>query len=180
MLKTCLLLLERAIRRLCLWAAAVAGAFVALIVIIGIADVFGTNLYFGPVPSALEWSEASMVVVVFAGMAYAQHRRAHVYIDLFSDRFTGMARRLSSAFGSLAAALVLGLIAWRAGILAWESFAIDERSSGLIRFPMYPVKAAMFLCCGIATLEALRQFIRASAGLPDPIAESNEQSRPTQ
>jgi TRAP-type C4-dicarboxylate transport system permease small subunit len=166
---TLIRLLDRTIRKLCLWAAAAAAVFVAFIVIVGVADVIGTNFLARPVPSALEMSEAGMVVIIFGGLAYAQYRSAHVSVDLVTARLSGVARTLAAGLAILAAILVLGLITWRAGSSALESIGIVEKSSGFLRFPVYPFKVMMFLGGAIATLEAARQFVRLCIGRPDEV-----------
>lgn len=176
---TLLRFLDAAIQRLCAWAVVVAGGFVAILVILGVADVFATHLIFGPVPAALELSEAAMVFVVFGGMAYAQNRRSHVAIDVFSARFKGRARTVTSAFALAAAVLILGLMAWRAGVSAWESFAISERSAGLWPFLIFPLKTGMWLGCLIAALEALRQLVRLCVGLPESEAANEDHDMAT-
>lgn len=169
--------LDRAIRYLNVLALALAAVFIGMIAAIGTADVVGTAFFGAPVPSALELSEAGLVIVVFLGLAYAQQRRAHITVDIFSSRFAGLARFLSVGLALVAAVLFFGFIAWRGGIAAWESVVIDERSEGLARIPLYPGKLALTLGCIIATLESLRQLVHLFLGRADleqPTLEEEE------
>lgn len=159
--------LDRAIRYCNILALGLAAVFIGLIAVVGAADVVGTAFFAAPVPSALELSEAGLVVVVFMGLAYAQQRRAHITVDIFSAKFVGLARRLSVGAALVAAVLVFGFIAWRGGIAAWESLAVGERSEGLARIPLYPGKFALTLGCLIAMLESLRQFVHLILGRVD-------------
>jgi hypothetical protein len=72
--------LDAAIRRLNVLALAVAAVFIACIAIVSTADVIGTAFFSTPVPSALELSEAALVMVVFMGLAFAQQRGAHITV----------------------------------------------------------------------------------------------------
>ncbi len=159
--------LDRSVRWLGTAALAVAAAFIGLLAIVGTADSFGTQIFSLPVPSALEMSQAGLAVVVFMGLAYAQRRRGHVTVDILFNRFTG---RIKAAFTGLALAAAIfffGFLAWRTGIGAFESVAIDERSWGLTRFPIWPSKIAVCAGCSIAMLESLRQFLHLLVGNPD-------------
>jgi TRAP-type C4-dicarboxylate transport system permease small subunit len=152
-------------------ALAVAAVFIACIAIVSTADVIGTAFFSTPVPSALELSEAALVMVVFMGLAFAQQRGAHITVDIFSARFTGVARYLSIGLALAAAAFFFGFIAWRGGIAAWESISIDERSEGLTRLPLYPGKMVLTLGCAVAMLESLRQLVHLCLGRPEPEAK---------
>ena len=50
--------------------------------LIGVADVVGTKFFDWPVPGTLEFTESTMVLVVFGALAYAQERRAHIRVEL--------------------------------------------------------------------------------------------------
>jgi TRAP-type C4-dicarboxylate transport system permease small subunit len=156
------------IRRLNTLALGCATIFIALTMLIGVADIIGTSVFAKPVPSALEMSEAFLVIIVFMGLAHAQQRRANVTVDIVSANFTGMMHKLSLGLALLTAILFFALITWRSGIAAWESISIDERSSGLIRIPLYPGRIALALGCLFAALESVRQFVHLCLGNPDP------------
>lgn len=160
-------LLDAAIRWLGTASLAIAAVFIGLLALVGTADSLGTQLLATPVPSALEFSQAGLVVVVFMGLAYAQRRRGHVTVDIFSGHFRGWAKVVFTGLALLAAIVFFAFIAWRSGIAAMESVAIDERSLGLTRFPVWPAKIALCLGCVIATLESLRQFVHLCLGNPD-------------
>lgn len=159
---------DRAIQWLGTAALAVAAVFIGLLAIVGTADSIGTQLLATPVPSALEFSEASLVVVVFMGLAFAQRRRGHVTVDILTGRLRpGWVRTGLTALALLAAIAFFAILAWRGYIAATESIAIDERSLGLTRFPIWPGKIALCIGCVIALLESLRQFVHLCRGDPD-------------
>ena len=159
--------LDAAVRWLGAAALAVAAVFIGLLAIVGAADSLGTRLFSLPVPSALEMSQAGLAVVVFMGLAHAQHRRGHVAVDIVFNRFTGRAKSVFTGLALAAAICFFAVLAWRTGIGAMESAAIDERSWGLTRFPVWPSKIAVCAGCAIAMLESIRQFLHLLAGNPD-------------
>jgi len=163
-MKPLFLFLNRSIQRLCSAALAVSAVFIAILALIGAADIFGTSILSMPVPSAVEYSEAGLVIVVFMGLAQAQRRRAHITVDIVSAKFTGVAKNLSIGIAIVGAILFFGFIAWRSGFAAWDSVMIDERSMGQMSFPVWPGKVLLFAGCAIATLESLRQFAHLLLG----------------
>ena len=162
-----LLMADTAIQRLCTASLAVAATFIGVLAIIGVADIFGTNLLGKPVPSALELSEAGLAIIVFMGLAQAQRKRAHITVDILSSRFRGWAQTASTILALLAAIIFFGFVAWRGGLAAWESVLIDERSMGQSPFQMWPGKILLCVGCAIAMLESLRQLARLLCGMPE-------------
>lgn len=146
---------------------AVAAVFIGLLALVGTADSLGTQLFAMPVPSALEMSQAGMVVVVFMGLAFAQRRRGHVTVDIITGRFEGGMKVFFTVLSLLAAICFFSFLAWRTGVAALESYVIDERSWGLTRFPIWPSKIALTFGCIIAGLESIRQMVHLCRGNPD-------------
>lgn len=163
-MKCVFLFLDKSIQRLCTAALAISAIFIGLLALIGAADIFGTSVLHMPVPSSVEYSEAGLVIVVFMGLAQAQRRRAHITVDIFSARFTGIAKNLSISIAIIGAILFFGFVAWRSGLAAWESVLIDERSMGQISFQVWPGKILLCAGCVVATLEAIRQFVHLLVG----------------
>ncbi|HKK29762.1 MAG TPA: TRAP transporter small permease [Alphaproteobacteria bacterium] len=160
-------LLDSLVRWLGTACLAVAAVFIGLLAILGAADSLGTQLFALPVPSALELSQAGLVVVVFMGLAYAQRRRGHVTVDIITGRLRGRAHMFFTGLALVAAIAFFSLLAWRSGVAAIESVAIDERSWGLTRFPIWPSKIALCFGCVVALMESLRQFVHLCLGNPD-------------
>ncbi len=161
------LMADMAIQRLCMASLAVAAAFIGILALLGAADIFGTSVLGRPVPSALEFSEATLAIIVFMGLAQAQRGRAHITVDILSASFRGWAAKASLGLALTCAILFFAFLTWRGYIAAEQSFAIDERSMGQSSFPIWPGK--ILLCAGsvIAMLESLRQLVRLCLGLPD-------------
>jgi len=105
------------IQRLCTATLAVAAIFIGILALIGAADIFGTSILHSPVPSALELSEAGLVIIVFMGLAQAQRRRQHITVDILSANFRGWLAKASLGLALIAAMLFFGYIGWR-GYLA--------------------------------------------------------------
>lgn len=93
--------------------------------------------------SADEFAGYCMGAAAFLGLADALRSGDHIRVTLLGDRLPASGRR---ALDWLALALGGGLAAWVAWYitrLAWDSWVMDERSSGLIALPMWIPQAAM-------------------------------------
>lgn len=134
-------------------------AYVAIVVlmVIGAADVLGTYVAGRPVPSAREFSEVILSVLVFAGIVLAFRSDRQIGVDLFTAHMPGRLRRGLRAMAHLLAAAVFALLAWRAALSAAAAFQISETAAALIRFPVWPFKMASALLLGVTALECLRQ-----------------------
>ena len=171
-----LMMADTVIQRLCTFSLAIAAIFIGILALIGVADIFGTNLLGKPLPSALELSEAGLAIIVFMGLAQAQRKRAHITVDILSARFRGWAEVASTSLALTAAIIIFGFVAWRGGLAAWQSVLIDERSMGQSPFPIWPGKILLCLGCAIAMLESLRQLVRLLCGAREdtPATQSEE------
>lgn len=129
------------------WATVLVGGIGLLLSMgLGVADVVGT--YLGhPVPGAYELTESSMVLVVFGGLTYAQIKRKHIRVELVYLRMGPRAQSTMDIFADIAALIFFGLMAWQGWNEAIYSININEATSGLIRFPLYP--ARILLVVGI-------------------------------
>jgi TRAP-type C4-dicarboxylate transport system permease small subunit len=135
---------------------------ICLIGLFGIAtaDVAGSQFFGRSVPSAFELQEMLMGMAIFGAFAAIQRRRAHIVVDVLTQRFTGVVRKLTDLIALSAGIVVFGLMTWQAGLLARRSVGVLELSPGYVPFPLYPVKLFVFLGCLVALLEFVRQLIR--------------------
>jgi len=165
--------LDGVVKRLNFAGLILASIFLVVVVLVGAADVVGTNLFHLPVPSALEVSENAMVFMTIGGLAYAVQRQSHVGVDLFVGKFSAWVKVLATALTLAVSLAVFAFLSWRAGVLAIDSFELNEFSSGLLRFPVYPAKVALSAGCGLAALESLRQLVRLCMGRPAQPDDAN-------
>ncbi|GHF49427.1 TRAP transporter small permease [Seohaeicola zhoushanensis] len=174
-MRAILLAIDTGIKWLCIAALAVAAIFIALMAVVGTADVIGTSALGHPVPSALEISEVALVIVVFTGLAAAQMKGSHITVDILSGRFRGPLKMVSQAASLLSAIAFFGVIAWFGWLEALHSWEINEYASGGTPIPIYPGKFLLACGCTVAALESLRQLLRALTGtLPAPAPRNDE------
>ncbi|MBL4919129.1 TRAP transporter small permease [Szabonella alba] len=150
----------------------VAYGAIALLMLIGAADVLGTYGMGRALPSAREFSEVILSVLVFSGIALAFRADRQIGVDLFTTHMPLGPRGILRAVAHLLAAAVFALLAWRASVSALAAFQISETAAALIRFPVWPFKMAVALLMAVTALECLRQ------GLGGPPAPQSEAEAP--
>lgn len=153
-----------------------AGLMISMV--LGFADVIGTKFLDYPVPGTLEFTESTMVLVVFGALAYTQSKRGHIRVEIIYNFFGPRIRALLDAFTHLIALIYFGLLCWLGVQEALYSWDISEATMGTIRFPLFP--ARVLLAAGTAllllqlVLDIVNDLGRAAPGDEAPPAPAPE------
>lgn len=118
--------------------------------LIGVADVIGTKFLDTPVLGTLEFTESTMVLIVFGALAYAQERRAHIRVELLYGLAGPAGKAFMEAITHIVALIFFALIAWQGLGELLYSWEMKEATMGSVRFPLYP--ARFFLLLGAVLL----------------------------
>jgi TRAP-type C4-dicarboxylate transport system permease small subunit len=90
-----------------------------------------------------------LIAATFLGAPYGLKENAHINIDLFIVNFSADTRRKLDIATSAIAMLFCFLLAYRGGVMWWEAFEGNWRSSSLFSVPLvYPyalIPVGMFL-----------------------------------
>jgi TRAP-type C4-dicarboxylate transport system permease small subunit len=81
--------------------------------LVGVADVVGTEFLGRPLLGTLEFTESTMVLVVFGALAYAQERRAHIRVELLYSQVGPHGKSFMEAVTHIVAFLFFALVAWQ-------------------------------------------------------------------
>jgi TRAP-type C4-dicarboxylate transport system permease small subunit len=136
--------LARGAARLADAGAVVSTAAIAALVVITVVDVAGRYLFNRPLLGAVEVSEFLLVVLAFAGLAYAERRNAHIAVDFFTERLPAGLRRVLDAFATLVGIAFWTVVGWRAWAHALRVRAAQEVSLSW-QIPIYPFYLAIAL-----------------------------------
>lgn len=150
-----------ALCRASLWTSSLA---VIVLLLIGTLDVVGTQLLGRAVPSAIELQEAFAAVLIFTGFTVAQQQRAHLTVDLVTERLSPPLRRAAELLSLTCTTAAFLLLTLQAYALAQRSVAVLEDSPGFLSFPVYPFKVIACLACAATVVECVRQFARLLVG----------------
>lgn len=146
--------MSRLVSRLAVFCVALGSIGLLLSMFLGVADVVG--MQFGrPVPGALEFTESTMVLIVFGGIAWAQIRRSHIRVELVYLKAGPHMRSVMDIIASLASILFFSLLIWQGGLEAVYSWQINESTSGLMRFPLWPARWVLVLGSALMVLQML-------------------------
>jgi TRAP-type C4-dicarboxylate transport system permease small subunit len=136
-------LFDRFLRLLAL----VAGGILLLLMGVTVLDVVMRYVFNAPLASAWEFTEFSMSLIVFLGMAYCGWTGGHISIDLLEKWLDRPSLRYLPALIAFTCALLFALVAYRATL---ETIATIQQVSNMLRWPHYPFRftvafgAAMF------------------------------------
>lgn len=134
---------------------------------LGVADVIGTR-YGHPVSGALEFTESTMVLIVFGGIAWAQIRRTHIRVELVYLNVGPKMRSAMDIIASIAGILFFGLVTWQGAVEALYSWQINEATSGLVRFPLWPARWILVFGASLMILQLLLDLWRDVTRFGDP------------
>ena len=144
-----------------------------------VADVIGTNLFDWPVPGTLEFTESTMVLIVFGALAFTQEKRGHIRVEILHALLRPRVQSILDMLTHIVALVFFALLAWYSfGELAY-SWEINESTMGTIRFPLYPARVllsagAVLLIVQLA-LDVIADFgrVRRGEGPPHAVAPAD-------
>lgn len=109
-----------------------------------------------------EFSVFLLVLLTFAGASVALRQHRHIRISFLERVLSPGPRRVLIVVQSLCGLVVLGLIVWFGGLLAWQEYQWDTLSAGLglpqwIYLIWLPVLCAVMM---LRQLQAMRERLR--------------------
>jgi len=131
--------------RLALWLLLLGTVGLIAAMLVGVADVVGTEFLGRPLLGTLEFTESTMVLVVFGALAYAQERRAHIRVELLYSHVGPRGKSFMEAVTHIIAFLFFALMAWQGFVELLYSFEIMESTMGSVRFPLYPARTLLLI-----------------------------------
>ena len=131
--------------RLALWLLLIGTVGMISAMLVGVADVVGTEFFGRPVLGTLEFTESTMVLVVFGALAYAQERRAHIRVELLYSHVGPRGKSFMEALTHIVAFVFFALMAWQGYVELVYAWEIKESTMGSVRFPLYPARFLLLL-----------------------------------
>jgi len=92
------------------------GVVLAAIALVTVASIIGRFFLFaglGPIKGDYEIVEMGSAIAIFAFMPFAQYKRAHVVVDIFTMRLSQRVQSFLGFMGDVLIALAAGVIVWR-------------------------------------------------------------------
>ncbi|GIX15811.1 MAG: C4-dicarboxylate ABC transporter [Paracoccaceae bacterium] len=127
-----------------------AGILVFAVMLLVVANVIMRFLFNAPIAGTLELTESALPLIVFLSLAFTQMRDGHIRVVVITRHLGPVWRRALAAAGLICGAALFAWAAHAGWLMSVKSLAIGELERGSIRFPLWPVKFAVFL--GLALL----------------------------
>ncbi|WP_212524083.1 TRAP transporter small permease [Actibacterium sp. MT2.3-13A] len=148
----------------------IAGALTFAVMCLVVANALLRYGFNTPVAGTLELTESALPLMIFLSLALTQFRGGHIKVVLATQH---MPPALARAAEVLAMTLGAALFAWAAyagWLMAMKSLAMGELERGSIRFPLWPVKFAVFLGLALLAFQFLLDAVYCALGgaLSDP------------
>ena len=150
------------------------GGAMMLMMLAGSFDIIGTYVFHMPIPAAFEFIETMGVVVAFCAIALAQARRAHIRVELVYGFMPKPMQFSADVLQFLLSMVFYGLIAWfgwRAGV---RSFEQGEIAPGIINYPLWPARLALFLGASLMTVQCAIDLMGLFLGRREPDPRDRE------
>ncbi len=143
----------------------VSAALLSFMMIITTVDVVLRYVFGSPLPGIFTLCQMVMVGVVYLAAAHVQQQKGHVRVDVVIDRLTGNPRTVLELATLLVALAAFGMMCWKTGQYAWGSWVTQDYEMGLIEYPFWPAKAALFLGVGLLCLRLMTDIRHYHASL---------------
>lgn len=153
--------------------AATLAAYAAGIVLVAlmtgtVADVLGRYLFNYPLLGVFDLTHFAVVIIVYMGFAYCTYFGGHAAIELLYDRLSAPIARVMDRIIHVSSAIMMGVLAWRAGV---DAIQVQEfgQASQLLELPLYPAYWVAAVGSALTALVMLLQGI-----YPDRIEKDHD------
>jgi TRAP-type transport system small permease protein len=133
-----------------------------ILIVLMIYTVIDVVLRYGfnrPFSGSLEFTEFSMVLIVFLAIAYTGWTGGHIAVDLFEKALDKPALRLLPSALAFIGAVLFAMIAWR---VTMETITTISQTSNMLRWPHYPFRFTVAFGAAMFALVLLVQGVRAA------------------
>jgi TRAP-type C4-dicarboxylate transport system permease small subunit len=154
----CLARIEKAIAQTSRIMNTIGIAFLMLLMLLITADVFLRAFFRRPILGTNELSEFMMIIVVYLAMAYTQHTKSHVSVDLVISRFPQRVQDVIDTCIYLLSLAICSLITWRA-FADVERLMVIQRVSDVLNIPVAPFQSVMAVGFFMFSLVLLLDFV---------------------
>ena len=155
---------ERIILTVSRWGSYLAGLILALMMFAITSDVVMRYVFNKPIEGSLEVTEEILMIgVVFCALAGASHIR----VTFITERLAAGWRSKLRVVCLIPGILFLAVAAWQSLTQAIFSFDKDERSWGLLSFPLYPSRIIVLTGFTLLMLRFVISLVAAWQGKED-------------
>ena len=160
------------------------GRIVLLVMMLLIsADTIFRYVFHSPIDGTMELSEFFMIAIVYPSLAYAQHLKAHVRVELFVMRLSERGQTVLGIFTDTIGLILWLIIGWKGWDMAVRAWTLGDTTSGILPLPLFPAKVLIPFGAALLCIQLLFDIygklrLLAGAEVPrPPIPDPKETSR---
>ncbi len=142
----------------------VAGVITFAVMCLVVTNALMRFAFNAPITGALELTEAALPLMIFLSLALTQAAGGHIKVVLLTGRLPQGLARAATVLAMLLGAGLFAWAAWAGWLMAMKSMAIGEMERGAIRFPIWPVKMAVFVGLGLLSVQFVLDAIWTAMG----------------
>lgn len=141
----------------------------ALVLMAGwtVTDIVSRLLFKQPLPGSIDLVEATLVLVVFFGLAEGMRRGEQITVDILDHVVPPRALLAMKLFGDLATIAFLALLAWAVWPPLMDAYQFGDRKPDL-PIPIYPlllaIEAGLLVSVGVTIPAAVRHAVSLIKG----------------
>jgi TRAP-type transport system small permease protein len=139
------------------WMALAAGWALVALLVYTIADVVLRYVFNAPLRGSIEFTQFTMTVIVFLGLAYCGWTGGHVAVDILERPLAGPRLRYVPIVLTLISAVLFAAMAWYA---LQDGLATMRRISNMLRWPIYPFIFVAAFGCAVYAVVLVVQGLR--------------------
>lgn len=140
----------------------VAGALIVGVMLMTAYNILGRWLFNEPFRGTVELTELAMLGIAYLGLGFAQHRDAHISVDLLYRRFRRPVRLGMDLFSAVLSVAVLAVMAWQ--LVAYADVLSgggrETASRGIPLAPFAYVAVVGVLAYALAAADTALQRVR--------------------
>ena len=140
--------------------ASIAGALVALVMLVTCLDVVSRMLLNRSIQGASELVVLFLVGLVFLGFAGAEASGSNFSVTILVRLLSPRAQRVINRLMTLISLVAMGLLTWYSWRRAITSIAAGEESYGVIPFPVWPSRLIIAIGLTMLVIQLAVELIR--------------------
>ncbi|MGA7985306.1 MAG: TRAP transporter small permease [Burkholderiales bacterium] len=148
----------------------VAAAFIFALMLLGMAQVLGRQLFNHPISGYIDFVELSMATFAFLGVAYCQRLGGHVRMEMFLKIAPDRVRWAMEVFGTLIALFVIAVLTWYSFDHFLRAYRLGDSTIDA-ELPVWPSKLIVPVSFALLWLRLLVQLVAYLRLVANPAAE---------
>jgi len=159
--------------RLFTWSGYLAGMFLVAIAVLVVAQI-AARWFNQQIPSADEFAGYCMAASSFLGLAYSFRSGSHIRVTLLTDRLPSKGQRVMLLLVLAFAVLMIAIWAINSISLVYESWAYNEVSTGILKYPIWIPQLSMGIGVSLFCLAILEDLANVILGKESNFEKNKE------